>query len=131
MRNHVDEKLEAYAEIGDSLYMTEDKKSALKNLQQCSRKRTYVGMRIMLFNLTMVLVALIMIPLTVYAAYQVSPILMEKVKNVNYTSEQIEELDKQLKEQHFSEEYIEQLEKQKRRTRLCGLMKVYFIKFIH
>ena len=36
---------------------------------------------------------------------------MEKVKNVNYTSEQIEELDKQLKEQHFSEEYIEQLEK--------------------
>lgn len=110
MSNRLDEKLEAYAEIGESLYMTEGKKRVLKNLQQCSRKRTYVGMRIAFFNLSMVLLALIMIPLTVYAAYQVSPILMEKVKNANYTPEQIEELDKQLKEQHFSEEYIEPLE---------------------
>ena len=110
MSSCLDEKLEVYTEIGDSIHMTENRKSALKNLQQCTRKRTYVGMRIILFNMSMVIAALIMIPLTVYAAYQVSPILVEKVKNANYTSEQIEELDQQLKNQHFSEEYIQPLD---------------------
>ncbi len=36
-----------------------------------------------------------MIPLTVYGAYQVSQTLYEKVRNVDYSQEQIEELDAQ------------------------------------
>jgi hypothetical protein len=54
-------------------------------------------------------VTLFMIPLTVYGAYQVSQALYEKVRNVDYSQEQIEELDAQLKHQQFSDDDIANL----------------------
>lgn len=52
---------------------------------------------------------LFMIPLTVYGACQVSQATYEKVWNVDYSQEQIEELDAQLKNQQFSNDDIANL----------------------
>ena len=53
--------------------------------------------------ITIIILAMVALPLTAYGAYQVSQALHEKVHNANYSQAQIEELDAELKEQGFSE----------------------------
>lgn len=56
--------------------------------------------------ITIILIAIVALPITAYGAYQVSQALHEKVQSANYSQSQIEELDGQLKSQGFSDDDI-------------------------
>lgn len=108
MNDDFNQKMEVYREIGKQLHPSSSSIMRIKDMEG-KMKRTKVGRKIVIFNMVVILLTLIVVPLTAYGAYQVSQVLLEKVQNANYSQEQIEELDEQLKEQEFSDDDIEML----------------------
>lgn len=105
MKNDFDEKMETYREVGTRLQLSSSTMNRITNMEGKMRK-TRIGKKIFIFNLSMLLVVLLVIPVTAYGAYQVSEALLGKVRNADYSQEQIEELDVRLKQQEFSDEDI-------------------------
>lgn len=103
--NDFNEKMEVYRKVGTRLRLLPDTVTRIENMED-KMKRTRIGRKILVFNLSILLVSLLMIPLTAYGAYQVSQVLYEKVRNADYSQEQIKELDAQLKQQEFSDDDI-------------------------
>lgn len=96
------ERMETYREVGERLHLSSSTITRIKNMEG-EMKKTRTGRKIFIFNLSILLVALLVTPLTAYGAYQV---LYEKVRNTNYSQEQIEDLNAQLKNQEFSDDDI-------------------------
>lgn len=69
-------------------------------------ERTRIGKRILAVNFLLLILALLTVPSMAFAAYRVSSILTEKTKNANLTQEEIQQLDKQLKEDRFTDSQI-------------------------
>jgi hypothetical protein len=108
MNADFNEIMKTYREVGTRMHLSSSTKTRIKNMEG-KMKRTQIGRKIFVFNFAIFLTTLFMIPLTVYGAYQVSQALYEKVRNVDYSQEQIEELDAQLKHQQFSDDDIANL----------------------
>ncbi|MCR4782561.1 MAG: hypothetical protein K5851_07465 [Lachnospiraceae bacterium] len=67
-------------------------------------RMTKVGKRILIFQCIVVVVLLSAIPITGYAAYNLSRVVYDKVKNSGYTEDEIEDLSRQLSNYGFTEE---------------------------
>jgi hypothetical protein len=94
-----------YHNLGDRFEISEECRARLLQLTPHS-KHTRAGTRILITQLAVLFLLLLLIPATAYAAAKVSDALLEKVKNAGLSSEQIEELNRQLLESGFTEEDI-------------------------
>lgn len=80
----------------------------VKSLNRNS-KRTKIGKKIYVINLVTILLCIFATPIVVFATYNISTSLYEKVKNANLSQMDMEQLDKQLQEEGFSNEQINEL----------------------
>lgn len=108
MKVGLDENMEMYKNLEMRLYLPDEKKEEiLKNVKKHQRTRAYK--RILLFNSAMALFLTLSVPVSTYAAYEGAKAIYEKVKSVNMTNDEIENLDRQIKEEGFTENSIENL----------------------
>lgn len=113
MREGLDENMEIYRNLEMRLCLSEEKKERiLNNVKKCQRTKVYK--RILFFNLAMVLLLTLSVPISTYAAYQGAKAIYEKVKSINMTNNEIENLDKQIKEEGFTEDSIGNLNELKK-----------------
>lgn len=97
-----------YKKIGTELILSENKISEICHLAK-SNKRTNLSRKLLVFNIAIIGLILLSLPISVYGAYHVSKVIYEKVKETSYTDEEIELLDLELKKQGFSEDTIREL----------------------
>jgi len=98
--------LEDYGNMKDRLQVSACCRNRLEHLT-VSSKHTKVRTRILITQIICVLLLLILIPATAYAAVKVSDAFLEKVKVADLSNSQMEKLYNQLKECEFSDEEIE------------------------
>ena len=103
MDEKLEEKISIYKETGMRLQPESD--YADYSMKR-THKRTRVTKRIMISNLVSAMLITVMIPVTAYAATQISKALYEKTRNAGLTQDEIVGLDTDLKEHGFSEEDI-------------------------
>ncbi|MHB8128897.1 MAG: hypothetical protein ACYDEX_07860, partial [Mobilitalea sp.] len=97
---------ENYCNMRDRLQVSESCKNRLEHLTVYS-KHSKVRTRIIMTQVICLLLLLILIPATAYAAVKVSDAFKEKVKEADLSNEQIEKLYNQLKECGFTDKEIE------------------------
>lgn len=62
--------------------------------------------KVLAANIVIAILVIILIPVTIYAAYQASQVLYNKVKNAGYSQEEMMQLDSDLKKYGFGDKDI-------------------------
>ena len=75
-----------------------------------SCRRATIGKRILMFQCIIAVLIIFGIPLTGYAAYNVSRVVYEKVKGAGYTDEEIDDLSQKLNDWGFTEDELRKFE---------------------
>ncbi|MCB6415684.1 hypothetical protein LI221_11520 [Faecalimonas umbilicata] len=108
MKGNLDENMKFYKDVEMKLHLSDEKKATI--LQNAKKyKRTRVYKRIFVFNFVLALLIVLSLPISTYAAYQGAKAIYAKVKDVNMTRNEIENLDNQIKREGFTEDNIENL----------------------
>ena len=99
-------KMEIYKET--SLYLSPST-DCINKIKKGKCLKSKVAQKIIIANTVVWLLIISMIPVTVYAAYQVSQVFYDKVKNSSYTQEEMVQLEQDLNKYGFSENDISNL----------------------
>ena len=106
MDDLIEMKMELYKET--SLYLSPST-DCINKIKKGKCRKTKVAQKLIIANTVVCLLIISMIPVTAYAAYQVSQVLYDKVKNSSYSQEDMVQLEQDLHKYGFSENDISNL----------------------
>ena len=106
MDDLIERKMAIYKET--SLYLSPST-DCINKIKKGKCRKTKVAQKLIIANTVVCLLIISMIPVTAYAAYQVSQVLYDKIKNSSYSQEDMVQLEQDLHKYGFSENDISNL----------------------